>query len=318
MSYRKWMTGFLMILVIALAGCGGDATAEATQEVEEAVSSVLPEVQESQAPAVIKDSGLVKCGEIYRDQELSYNILGVRTTAYDDGSKYLLLKMEVYNPTDEAVNFTPFDRFELLNDKNYECGLDIFTSVDGKLEGNIMSEHKILGEVAFDITNTAAEKYTLRIGKGFEYKSAIEIDYSNMDKSFPEQFENSDKGSEYTLGVPVTSDQLTIVVDDAKIEGSDKPGKEVLLIDISVSNSDSESINFMAGLNLNGVYNAEGEKLEMAVGSWTFPNDAVDSGATLSGTISYYVENGARAFYVTVTPDLDDYGTKVNIMFDVE
>ena len=317
--------GLLIVLLFGLIGCGKSEENVSKDEVEnlnEEIEQLLEiegaeevKAEESRNKSV---GNLKACGEVYEDSNLSYSVIGIRENEYNNGVKYLLLKLEVYNHSNEDVNFTPMDRFALLNNKNDECSLDLLAEVDGALNGLITSENKIMGEVAFEITDDETEDYVLQIGKSFEYKDAIKIQNSDIGAIYKENFESSGIESEYLIGVPLESDQLTILVKEAKIEASDKEGKELLLLDVSVKNNDSEAISFMAGINLNGVYTASGNKLDSSVNEWTFPNDYIESGETAEGILSYYVTDKERDFYMTVTPNLDNYSDKKNIVLNIK
>lgn len=323
MKNKYFIIMMCMMLVILLAACGKATGAQNNKEISEevAISEVESQMTQSQT-SESKSTGilaaLVGCGEIYKDQELDYNVIGVRKRAYDDGVKHLILKLEVYNHSSGDVNFTPMDRLTVYNSKDEECALDLFADVASSLSGNIVPESKIKGEVAFEITDTEDTLYSLHVGKMFEYSPAIQIEASDMDKTFDELFENSNSQSPYAIGVPVESEQLTILLNSASVIERDKPDQDILLIDVSVTNHDSEAMNFMGGINLNGVYTAEGEQLESAVKEWTFPNYAVESGATNSGILSYYISDDSKNFYMTVTPNMDEFSKKATITINVD
>jgi hypothetical protein len=322
---------FLLVLVcigmiIAFSGCNND-----NQEVEKVTKDSEKDLVEEEThiddsiTVTSKDkddstkaSGLIKCGEVYHDKHLSYSVIGVRINEYNSDTKSLILKLEVYNHSDDDINYSTLDTLALFNEANVECSLDIWADVNGNLGGTITPENKIIGEVAFDITDNESSNYCLHIGEWYEYVPAIEVSTNDIDMIFAEQFEATGVNSEYVIGVPVKSSQLDILVNNATIVSSNKEGLDVLLIDLSVTNNDSDDVYFTGGINLNGVYTSNGEQLEVSVNEWTFPNDSIKSHETTTGVISYYIAKGESDFYMTVTPNLDNFNNKENIILTAD
>ncbi len=296
----------------------GGAQEEKVQEVsvQEDNKDNEPNIKDSN----IKDSNpqtLKQCDEVFEDGQLRYHILGIRTEDISDDSKNLIINLEVLNHSSEEIDFSPFDRLTVKNAQDEEFGVNLMARVHTKLSGRIMPDNKIMGEVAFDITGSEKDDYDLYIGEMYEYDPAIHITSEDIGTENEEKFESSGDVGDYTIGVPVESEELTILVNSATVIDSEKEGKEILLIELDVTNNDTEPLNF-GGFYLNGVYTVDGVKLDTEVNNWTFPNYNVESGMTNTGIISYYVEEGIRSFYMTVTPDLDAFGTKENIVFDAK
>lgn len=317
---------FLLILVIlvlgmTMVGCSSqkDAISEEAEEAGKIEEAEEVEEQEDAQPNEGESQifGLKKCGEVYKGAQLSYNIIGVRTKEYSDGVKNLILKLEVFNHSSEDINFSAFDRLTVFDKNDVEYGLNILADVETDLIGTITPENKIMGETAFEITDSNEEDFVLNIGNNFEYKPAIEITKNDIDKTFLEQFAGSGTKSEYTIGVPLESKQLTILLKSANVKSSDKEGKEILLCELDITNKTKETQNFMLGLNFNGVYTADGVRLNEAVNDYTLQN-TIEENQTINGIASFYIEEGRKDFYMTVTPDLNDFGNKKNIVFSVE
>lgn len=307
---KKLLIVFCLSLCLVLTACSNDKAVDSGETNKETANQ--EEVSKSKTLAL----GLTKCGEVYKDKELSYNVIGVRTNAYENGVTYLILKLEVLNHSNDNINFSAFDRFALFGGDT-EYALDIMADVDTDLTGTITPDNKIMGEVAFEITDSTSDEYVLHIGRNFEYTPAIKIGAGDIGKSFVEQLEGSGVTSEYTIGVPVESKQLTILLQSVTIKESDKEGKEILLLDLAVTNNESESNNFMLGINFNGVFTAQGVQLDEAVNDWTLQSD-ISANETINGIASFYIEEGARGFYMTLTPDLDDFSNKKMIVFTAE
>jgi len=323
---KKWIVIGCLLMTGLFTGCQkednldgtGGAQEEKVQEisVQEDNKDNEPKLEEPKLEDS-KPQTMKQCDEIFEDRQLSYHILGVRTEDFSDGSKNLIINLEVLNHSSEEIDFSPFDRLTVKNAQDEEFIVNLMARVDTQLLGTIMPDNKIMGEVAFDITDSKKDDYDLYVGEMFEYDPAIHITSEDIGTENEEKFESSGVVSDYTIGVPVESEELTILVNSATVINSDKEGKEILLIDLDVTNNASESLNF-GGFYLGGVYTADGVKLDMAVNNWTMPNYDVESGTTNTGIISYYIEEGIRSFYMTVTPDMNAFGTKENIVFDAK
>lgn len=304
---------FLVIITLAvtLISCSSEEGETSNNTSSEKLQDTKTNEAKSQA------IGLIKCGEVYKGKELSYNIIGVRTKEYSDGVKNLILKLEVFNHSNKDINYTSLNRLTVFDTDNTEYTVNLLADVETDLNGNITPNNKIMGEVAFEITDSNSENYTLHVGNNFEYSPAIEITSNDIDKIFEEQFEESGVTSDYTIGVPVESEQLTVLLKDVTVKPSDKEGKEILLCDLDVTNNTSETKNFMLGINFHGVYTANGVKLDEEVNSYTLQT-TIEANGTVNGIASFYIEEGQKDFYMTVTPNLKDFSNKRNIVFTVE
>lgn len=287
----------IMIMILTLVSCGAENNSKETVEPVETT-----QVSENEPTA--KN---LSCGEAYSAGDLSYNIIGVKTE-----DNILRLAMEVYNNSSDDISFTPMGRLTVYNESGDECSWNMMV---GDLNGLIMPDNKIMGEVGFDLEGDSND-YVLHIGSGFEYKPAIKIKSSDIGMTFDEVFESSGVASDYTIGTPVESDIFTMTVNDALIKSCDKDGKEVLLIDLSIMNNDSEA--HALGLEISGVYTLEGEALSTAVLDWTFPNYEIEAGSVETGIVSYYCEEGKKDFYMVVKPNIREFDKNVTIVFSVE
>lgn len=314
---KKLTVLFLIcIFVFAIAGCSKDDSTDTSKK-----SGQIVETEEDSKPAQedkISDAkpqaggNLVSCGNEYNAGNLSFNVYGV-SIREDGDEKHLVLNVEIFNNSSEDIEFNPMMTLALFNENDEECSWNVMI---GKLSGVITANNKIKGDVAFEITGIETDSYILNIGDNFEYKKAIEITSSDIDMTYPEIFEGSGVDSEYNIGIPVTSDVFDMMVSEASIIPSDKEGKEILLINLSITNNDSESRAL--SFEIAGVFTSEGEKLDTEVTEWTFTRNNIESGDTQTGIVSYYVEEGIRDFYMTVKPDITDFSNSSNIVFSVE
>jgi|GEM_PF-982610 len=309
-NYFKVM--LVLFLVVSLISCGGNNTSNEDQN-ELIASNNQVEAKDNVSSKKTNEnnsvkSDLVKCGQVYESDNLSFNVLETSVE-----NNILRLKLEVYNHSNEDVNFGPMDTLTVYDDNNKECSWNMMI---GDLNGVITPQNKIMGDVGFDIEDTDADSFVLHIGSSFEYKPAIEINSSDIGQSFSEAFESSGVKSEYGIGDKVESDQFDMTILGASTIKSEKEGKDILLIHLSIKNNDSESRSL--SLELDGVFTADGQALTTEVNEWTFPNWSIDSGDTAEGIVSYYCESGETDFYMTVKPNLRDYTHSETIVFTAD
>jgi len=298
----------ILILVFSFSACGSkeEANEEVNEEtVVEKIEEAIPSEAAGEAEEKKQSSKIVKPGKEYNAGDLSYNIIGLEVK-----NGVLRINMEIFNNSDEDINFSPMDRLAVFNDNGEECSWNMMI---GKLGGLITPNNKIVGETGFDIGSLETDNYMLHIGESFEYKPAIEISSDDIGVAFAEIFEESDIESEYTIGTAVESERFDMLVNGVSIKPSDKEGQEIVLIDLSITNNHSEEQAL--GFEIAGVYTASGEKLKSAYNDWTFRNYPIDSGETATGIVSYYCEEGKRDFYMVVSPDINDFGRKEIIRF---
>ncbi|WP_206459109.1 DUF4352 domain-containing protein [Anaerovorax sp. IOR16] len=265
----------------------------------------------------VKTKG-VACGEEFEYGDLNYNVIGVKTNEYSDGVKYLILKIEVYNNGSSDIKFHTIDRFELYGESGKEYTMDLFADIEVSLEGQITPDNKIMGEVAFEITDSKDESFTLHIGENYEnYKPAITVLQSDINKTFNELFKSSGVTSKYGIGTTIKSDQFDITLISANVEPCDKDGKELLVCEFTIKNNKSDLQNFMMGFSLLGAYNSNGLKLDPRHVDVTLPVE-INGNSSVTGKVPYYIETGTRDFYISVKPDLNEFDKIVNIVFSVQ
>lgn len=257
-----------------------------------------------------KKTALVSCGEEYNAGKLSYNILSAKI---ENG--VLRLKMEVFNNSAEEIDYTPFSALTVFNDNDDECSWDMTI---GKLNGQIMPNSKIVGEAGFDIQDLETANYILHIGESFEYIPAIKITNKDIarDAEYDELFKNSSIASEYVIGVPVKSAGFDMLISGVSKKPSKKEGEDILLIDLSITNNDSEERTL--GFEIKGVYTENGDKLSTEYSQWTFRNYGIEGGETATGVVSYSYNAGETNFYMVVAPDIKDFSRNERITFSVE
>ena len=306
------------ILAFAVSGCGAkeEAIEEMdAEELEEAIEEIDAEESEEavkeiedKAEKTSQNSNTVKCGEEYNAGDLSYNIISAKV---ENG--VLRLDMEVFNNSGDDINFSPMDRLTVFDGNKEECSWNMMV---GKLGGLITPNNKISGETGFDLEAEETDNYVLHIGESFEYEPAIEIASGDMGIDFGEIFEGSGMESDYTVGVKVESEGFDMLITGASVKSSDKEGKEIILIELSMTNNDSEE--HPLGFEILGVYTASGTALTSAYKDWTFRNYGIESGETATGIISYSCDAGEKDFYMLVKPDIKDFGRQEIITFSVE
>lgn len=305
----------LLILTIVLSGCGSKSSS--SDEINEIADNIENQSTAEPQTAMSDKAQLSTCGDVYSTGVLSYNIIGVQRNDYSDGISYLLLNLELYNETDQDMTYSALDRLALYGDSGQEYPLDLLADVETGLGSQILAKNKMIGDVAFDITDSTDDVYILNIGKSFEYKPAIQVTVDQIGQTYAEQFESKAIQSEYTIGVPVESEQLTILLKGVSIEDSNKEGMDQLNCELCVTNNTAETQNFMLGINLKNAYTADGQTLDSRGAKITLPT-LVEPGETISGIIPYYIPKGETAFYITTIPDLNDYSHSVNIAFEVQ
>ena len=261
------------------------------------------------------NSGLVGCGQIFSTGGLSYNIIGLRKEVFED-SEMLLLKMEIRNDGAENKNYETLSTLELYDEKGELCENEVFARVESGLHGNILPGGRLVGEVAFNITDRAGGDYALHIGEFYEYSPAIAIKESDVGMTFAEQFGKSTP--DITYSDFLESDELTIKINDTSTV-VDNDGQKLLLIDISVTNNGSESTDLFDGLYLDGVYAKSGSKLNRSLGRyWDYLNYAIEPGDTKDGVLAYKIDDDDIVFYMIVAPDSSNYSQKFTLGFSAE
>lgn len=324
---------FCLLTILLFAACNKESKSvnEEKSDLEinkiEASSNEAKD-KENSNKAVIELSSAVKCGEVYASGDLKYNIVAVRTNEYGDGTKFLISKLEVYNDGNEDINLVVMERFKLVDSNNAECMLDIFAKTEGMLGGKIRPGNKIMGEVAFNISESSGEEFILQIGEFYDnYKEAIEISKSDVDKTFQEAFENSGIESEYTLGSPVESSHFTITAKTAKVtkrlvfDNGAKPveseaGKEFLVVDFTVKNNKNEAQSFLSGFFIEG-FSQNGTVLKARSAFNTMPT-TIESGEEVNGIIVWNCEEGEKNFYLSIRPDIYKRQDEYVVAFEAE
>lgn len=303
----------ILLLILSLAACGKEEPLEASEQVSVKEDTVSEETQKAITNNNIANKvQLIQCGEEYKDLDLSYNVYSVNLR--EDGEiKHIVLDIEVFNHSSEDVDFNPMMRLALYNKNGLECNWNMMI---GKLSGVISPNNKIKGEVAYEITGMESDVYILHIGNDFELKDAISISDSDIDQVYPEIFEVSGVKSEFSIGQAVESPIFDMVITGASIMETDKEGKEILLINLSMKNNDSEAHSL--GFEIVGVYTSQGESLATESAQWSFTKWPIESQETETGIVSYYIPEDSRDFYMTVKPNIKEFKNTSNIVFSVD
>ncbi len=319
----------ILIIVLALAiftACGAKEADEQTTNIEQSIDKTAQDtITPSEKPEPTSNTNattqtevkLLACGECYTDGDLSFNILSVKENITNDSERLLLVKMEVFNIGNNDISFSSLMSLELTDehgDNNYS--ISPFARTDGNLDGTIFPKNKIIGEVAFEIEDSKDNVFVLHIGQNFELKPAYQITEYDLGTSFEEMFESEGIVSEYTVGVPLETENLTILLKDVSSEESKKEGLDLLLCEIEVTNKGTESQDLMLGFNYD-VFSADGMNLDMYAGMFDLPV-TIEGNSSVSGIASFYFEKGKKDFYMTITPNLSSLGQKETIVFSLE
>lgn len=309
MIRRMMILGLAICLILSMSACKNDAVESLVEDLEqETLDTPASSVEKVSTVVEEKTHDTVACGEKYEAGDLSYNILEVQID-----NDLLRLNMEVYNNANEDLNFSPMGMLTVYDENEEECSWNMMV---GKLSGLITPGNKIMGEVGFDLNDSNSKSFVLHIGSAFEYKPAIKIEKSDLGMVFDEVFESKGLVSDYTIGVPVMSEVFDMTIEGVSIEPSSKENKDLVLITLTMKNNDDEA--HALGLEIGGVYTADGQELSMAVNEWTFPNYSIESNQTESGIVSYYCETGQKDFYMVVKPNLWEFDRNETIVFSVE
>lgn len=284
-----------------------DASAESQKGAESQASAQnedgMLDPQESEAgEAAIggADSGLLHCDEVFTYGDLQYHVLRVKDETVGDGERFLLLKMEVFNNGSNDVNFSSLLSFE-LTDKTGKVTYapSPFARTEGNLDGTLLGNGRLVGEVAIELGDSTDKEFVMNIAQNFEYKPAWLITEKDIGMTFAEVFESVAPKSEYTVGIPLETENLMVLLKSVSWQESDKEGLSVLLCEMELRNNSSDWLQFMLGMDYD-VYSVKGNNLKMAAGRFDFPSE-VEGNDTVSGIASFYFETGMTDFYMTVS-----------------
>ncbi len=328
----------IMLIAVLIIGCSkqteGKSTIEKTavKEVASEATNVVSEMSEiaqgMEEAGQLPEGDLKKCGEAYIQGDMKYSVIGARMDEIE-GKKYLILKMEAYNDSSENYNFSALMDLGMVDSKGKEGYLDVMYphyEVD-LLDGNIISGNKIVGEVAFDITEIQSDAYILQIGKMMTLKDAIKVTSDDMDKTYDAVFENSGIESEYTVGDTIEFEGVSITFDGVRIEpvntydsNYDEEGMGLLVLDMTLVNHSDETVEFTSvGMfsTIRQVCAADGTELEYEDYSYEnrFP---VEPEETRSETFGLYYRESDKDFYMTINPDIGEREKVTIVTFSLE
>lgn len=293
---------------------GADAEAEEGQDASEAKDPAgaqetaqnedgtldADEPESDAAASGDSNSGLLQCGEVFTYGDLQYHVLRVKDETTGDGERFLLVKMEVFNNGSNDVNFSSLLSFE-LTDKSGRVTYapSPFARTEGNLDGTLLGNGRLVGEVAIELGDSTDQEFVMNIAQNFEYKPAWQITENDIGMTFAEVFESVAPKSEYTVGIPLETENLTVLLKSVSWEESDKEGLSVLLCEMELRNNSSNWLEFMLGMDYD-VYSVNGSNLKVAAGRFDFPSE-VEAEQTVSGIASFYFETGTTDFYMTVS-----------------
>jgi len=301
---------------------GLDSEEESDSEIPESNDNVE---DEEDTPS----SDLVGCGEIYRQGDMSYSVIGVRMEEVE-GQDQLVLKMEAYNSNVDHFDFNPLMNVELFDNNGNEANFELMSPayIEDVLSGVVLGGgNKRMGEIAFDISETNSDEYILQLGTMMGKEDAIKITLDNLDKTYEELFENSGVTSEYSIGDTIEFEDVSITFDGVRIEPKntynsnyDEEGMGLMVLDMTMVNNSSKSLEFTSVSSLSTIRQvcaADGTELKYEDYSYQDRN-WIESGETKSETFGLYYDESVKDFYVVLSPDLLNRASVKIITFSIE
>jgi|LGVF01.2.fsa_nt_gb hypothetical protein len=305
----------IILMLFLLIGCGKKELPkkiiESTPNSDSAVIEKT-DLSETQMDGVKNVAASIE--DIYKKDALSFHILGVREEINEMGH-YLILNFEVFNDGGDAVEINGFSQFALIDKKEEEFGADLTAPCHTRLEGTLMSDNKLTGEIGFDIAGSNGDTFVVGIGEMFEYEKALTITLDDINYITEAVFDTGTVTSEYTVGIPVESKCFDVTLDKAEIR-TDSDGDLYLACTMIITNNTVEAQNFMAGFCYDA-FTAEGINLSTSHLDYTLPA-TIEAGETVTGDATFKLDERLTSFYLSVTPDLKSYNEKFIIVFDVE
>ncbi len=245
-----------MAIIFVLAGfsaCGNTNTTRTPTARAQEAAGAAQSADEPESDAVASgesNSGLLPCGEVFTYGDLQYHVLRVKDETTGDGERFLLVKMEVFNNGSNDVNFSSLLSFE-LTDKSGRVTYapSPFARTEGNLDGTLLGNGRLVGEVAIELGDSTDKEFVMNIAQNFEYKPAWQITENDIGMTFAEVFESVAPKSEYTVGIPLETENLTVLLKSVSWEESDKEGLSVLLCEMELRNNSSNWLEFMLGMD---------------------------------------------------------------------
>ena len=315
---------FVVLLIsVSIVGCTNKAeeevniekSKEEVENLENAVSEINELLEEAEKTESVLSDNIVGCGEVYKQGDMSYSVIGTRIEETDEG-KYLVLKMEAYNSGNDHFDFNPLMNVGMIDENNNEASFELTSPVykEDVLSGVVLSGgNKIVGEIAFDISEIKSDNYILQIGSILGLKDSIRITQENINKTYDELFENNGVVGEYTIGDTIEFEEVSITFDGVRIEPKntynsnyDEEGMGLMVLDMTMVNNSSNSLEFTSVSSFSTIRKvcaADGTELKYEDYSYQNRN-WVESGETKSETFGLYYDENVKDFYVILNPDL--------------
>lgn len=335
MKNKKFILLVVILLLMSMAGCSNKDKEEKVDveknkvEVEDVVSEFNEPVDKVEEREDITSKNVVGCGEIFEQGDMSYSVIGARVEELDEG-KYLVLKMEAYNSNPENYLFSSMMNVGLVDSKGNEAYFELISSVyeEDVLDGAILGGgNKIMGELAFDISETKSDEYVLQIGKMMELRDAIRITGDDINKTYNELFESSGVIGEYSIGDTIKFEDVSITFDGVRIEAKntynsnyDEEGMGLMVLDMTMVNNSSESLEFVSVSDMSTirkVYADDGTELKYEDYSYQNRN-WVESGESKKETFGLYYDEKYKDFYLTLNPDIGEREDLTLVTFSIE
>lgn len=337
----KRLLAVLLMMTMVTSGCGGsdtpaaeeatagegvlDAVEEEAIEAEGDLGEMIEamEALEEVADAVddmtdVGPSGpTVGCGEAFVQGDFSYSVIGARKEQADD-MDLLILTMELLNRGEENESFSPLMSMELMDAKGNQGDFQMmgdFYTMD-ILVGTVMGGgNKIVGEVAFDVSETTDTTYILKIGSVMAYVDAITITEADLGQTWGEVFESKGIEASYSLGDRVDFNGQEITINAARVvpvdtysSGKEMPGMMLLEIDMTGVNNGTEDFSFTTvgwSTSVRKVMLTDGTELECDYNCYS-NNFPVSPGETRDETFAVFFPEGEKEFIVALQTDIGE------------
>lgn len=279
-----------------------ESEANNTEAVEEEV------VEETRTEFYINE--LVQFGDLVLSLNEVYDSEGSGFIGPDEGNKFVVLDLTIYNTGNENYSLSSVFGFELTDTDNYTYDLSWMAPTRGKLDGTILPGMKIRGEVAFEISKDSTPNELL-----FDYDL-----FSNGQLVFkldpalavePVVFENPVQFTDFNhVADEITASNYKLVVNGAYgTQGSEyfgpEEGMKYVVIDASVENlsSEAETISTMLMFSLQ---TPDGFHYDEAI----YTDAKGDLGGDIApgrinrGEMAFEVPENATEFYLYFEPEV--------------
>lgn len=282
-------------------------------------------IEAEEAAKNLPDVDVVGCGEALTMGDMSYSVIGARMVEDD-----LVLKIEVLNNSEEIYDFNPYVNLALVDSEDeYASLITMFSSYEEDwLRGIILGDgNKMVGELAFNISELKAGDYTLKLGDMYGLRNAFVITPDDIGKTYDELFESNGVIGEYTVGDTIEFENVSITFDGVRIEPKttydsnyDEEGMGLMVLDMTITNNSDESLEFVSVSEFSTIRQVcamDGRKLEYEDYSYSNRN-WVENGETKQETFGLYYDEKDKDFYLLINPNIVDIEDLRVVTFSIE